>query len=487
MASARRINYQWRVFFPLVAIIWLILTLMGSWMYHTERQLRIDNIRSQVEMVSARILAGYEDDNYDPAKFYQFILDYYIDLPLFDGIRISTYYDGRLVRYVGKPILAPEKRRFVDDNNVLKHDAETEADVEARRRRDNFYYNVSSSRDGRFTVYIMLPFHSSLIQATRASTSLIIVMSVLAAFGTALAYFMSRRLGRDIRNLRNFAERASIDPRFDPDEIRFSHDELGDTSRHIIRIYKARSAAIAKLQREHSVALHAIEEKNRLKRDLTSNINHELKTPVSVIKGYIDTINQHPEMDEQARKHFMNMAGENIDRLVTLLGELSKITRLEEGASMLKTEKINLQEIVYKIASDFEQSGVLGDMAFKYDIPPSCNVDADTSLLEMIVTNLTRNAVAYSHGTECSFNLVNRDDKFYYFTFSDNGVGVKPESLPHMFERFFREDAGRSRKRGGTGLGLAIVQSAVEALGGIISVENSKNGGLLFRFSLRRA
>ena len=206
-----------------------------------------------------------------------------------------------------------------------------------------------------------------------------------------------------------------------------------------------------------------------------------------MVKGYLDTIIQHPEMDDESRQHFLRKVSEHVDRLTQLLNDLSSITRLEYGSQMISTEPVDFHEVVFQCVCDFETSGLLHDMAFNYDIPTYCKVVGNETLLAAMITNLTKNAVAYSKGTECTLILTDKDDKFFHFAFYDNGVGVKPESLPHLFDRFFREDNGRSRKKGGTGLGLSIVQSTIEALGGTISAENRSGGGLIFRFTLRRA
>lgn len=116
-----------------------------------------------------------------------------------------------------------------------------------------------------------------------------------------------------------------------------------------------------------------------------------------------------------------------------------------------------------------------------------CKVIGNAGLLTAMIGNLVKNAVAYSKGTECNLILTDKDEEFYHFAFYDNGVGVKETSLPHLFERFFREDSGRSRKKGGTGLGLCIVQNTIEALGGTINATNREGGGLLFRFTLKQA
>lgn len=309
----------------------------------------------------------------------------------------------------------------------------------------------------------------------------------LALVGTAFAWFMARRLGQNIEALRDFAQRATSEDFEIVPSIKPGPDALGEITNHIVSIYNQRSAAVIKLKREHKVAYHALEDKTRIKREITNNINHELKTPIAVIKGYIDTINEHPDMDEDSRRHFLKKVSEHVDRLTRMLDALSSITRLEYGAQMINTEPINFHEIVFKLVNECETSGVLGDMTFNYDIPVYCSVIGNHALLTGMLNNLVKNAIAYSKGTEINLILTEKDNEFYHFAFYDNGVGVKPESIPHLFDRFFREDSGRSRKNGGTGLGLAVVKNTIDALGGTISVDNRSGGGLIYRFALRQA
>ena len=482
MGLKRQIKYHWRLFLPLLALIWLIVIVLGVWMYNTERSLRVNNIRTQVDFVAARILDTYEK-NVDPTAFLNFVEEFYIKDDLFDDIRVSVYRGDSLVCNIGEVIELPDTINYYGNEALVRGYNDK---IDESRYHDNFYYRVIDSKTQKdMKVYTMLPFSARLLQASKVSTSIYLILVAVALLATFLAYIMAHRMGHTIRVLRDFALRARSDPSFVPSSD-FSHDELGDIARQIIMFYRERTRGLIKLKREHQVAMHALEEKNRIRRDLTNNINHELKTPVGVIKGYLDTINSHPEMDEQSRNHFLKKVSEHVDRLTQLLEDLSSITRLEDGTKMINTEPVDFHEVVFQAVNDLEESGFLGEMEFNYDIPTYCRVVGNTSLLTAMINNLTKNAVAYSKGTECNLILTGKDDDFYHFVFYDNGVGVKEESIPHLFERFFREDSGRSRKKGGTGLGLCIVQNTIEALGGSISAANRDGGGLLFRFTLRR-
>ncbi|MDE6469146.1 MAG: HAMP domain-containing histidine kinase, partial [Muribaculaceae bacterium] len=177
-------------------------------------------------------------------------------------------------------------------------------------------------------------------------------------------------------------------------------------------------------------------------------------------------------------------AQEHVDRLVNLIADVSAITRLEEGGELIATEELDYHDIAYTISSDLEESGALGQMSFSFDVPLDCKVNGNYNLLSGMIINLCKNAASYSKGTMCELVCTGSDNKFYFFEFRDNGVGVGEEHIEHLFERFYRIDAGRSRKAGGTGLGLPIVQNTVLAHGGTITVENGKPSGLVFKFSL---
>lgn len=476
MDLRRKISYQWRMFLPLVLTLWVVIIGMGFLQFHNEAQLREEKIREQLDLINSRVISYYVQ-NVNPESFLDFVARYYRASELYEKIRISVYIDGQLKKSYGRPItLTPEELA----GTVSVGDKKRGRDADGN---DYFYAEPKRSPDGRVVVCTILPRDSAVKVATAPSARILYIVVAVGLVVTILSYFSTRYFGRNIIILRTIAERAATDPNFIP-AMDYPNDELGDISRQIIHMYNERSQAMQRQKREHSVALHAIEEKARSKRQLTNNINHELRTPIGVIKGYLDTILDNPDMDEDSQRHFLQKAREHVNRLVNLIADVSVITRLEEGGEMISTEELDFHDVVYTIASDIEESGSLGDMTFSFDVPLDCKVNGNYNLLTGMVINLAKNAAAYSKGTMCELNMTGQDDKFYYFIFRDNGTGVGAEHLPHLFERFYRIDSGRSRKAGGTGLGLPIVQNTVLAHGGKIHPENCADGGLAFIFSL---
>ena len=174
------------------------------------------------------------------------------------------------------------------------------------------------------------------------------------------------------------------------------------------------------------------------------------------------------------------------ERLRRLLNDVSLITRMEDGSALINREKVVINEIIEEVAEELEVMPEEERLMLHSDFNDEVIVDGNTSLIGSIFRNLTENAIAYSEGRNIYISLLENNDTVCRIRFEDDGKGVEQRHLPHLFERFYRVDKGRSRQKGGTGLGLAIVKHAVQFHGGTITVTNRSNGGLRFDFSLRK-
>lgn len=227
------------------------------------------------------------------------------------------------------------------------------------------------------------------------------------------------------------------------------------------------------------------EDKTRLKRQLTQNVAHELKTPVSSIQGYLETIVSNPDMDEDTKNGFIQRCYAQSRRLSSLLADISTLNKLDDAPQGYEFERVNIPDLLQFIQRDVSMQIESNHVTFRALVGPDVEVNGNHSLLYSVFRNLTDNSIAYGgDGVTITVQVVSEDDSFYTFSFSDNGPGVAPEHVPHLFERFYRIDKGRSRKMGGTGLGLAIVKNAVLLHQGTISVRLGITGGLEFIFTL---
>lgn len=226
-------------------------------------------------------------------------------------------------------------------------------------------------------------------------------------------------------------------------------------------------------------------EQARLKKQLTQNIAHELKTPVSSIQGYLETIVNNPGISKEKRDEFLSRIYAQSNRLTHLLRDISTLTRMEEAPNMTDKEPVDislmLKGMLNEVALQLEEKQITVDN----QIPNGLTVQGNPSMLYSIFRNLTDNTIAYA-GTNIQITIkcFRQGEKYHYFSFADTGCGVSSEHLGRLFERFYRVDKGRSRKLGGTGLGLAIVKNAVLLHGGSIFAKNNPDGGLEFIFTL---
>ncbi len=449
-------------------------------------------MKQRIEIINNRIIDLYNTNNPDRellvSTFLQFIENYYRKTD-YDDISVAVYDNetGNVVSRIGYELPAPE----IEGDNRKKFFKGSQ--VEARDSLGNiveldpdkvFYNRVLFSDDGKYLVQTVVPYTPALSYSFDNSQIFLLSVILAGIVLTVFIYIFTLHLARNIVNLRTFVNNAINDSSEYNENLEFSNDELGDISRQIIKFYHQRSKAQAAREKEHKMALKVIEDKWRTKRQMTNNINHELKNPLGIIKGYIDTILSNDDMDPEMKRHFLEKSQTQVNRLVEMLNDISTINRLEEGSKKVLTEIIDFHEVVFTVANDLTESGMCKEMEFVYDVPLDCTVRANFNLLSAMILNLAKNSVAYSGGTEMGVKLVSRNDKFLTFSFFDNGKGVPPEHLPHLFEYFYRVDSGRSRKSGGTGLGLPIVKNTIISFGGTISVRNRKGGGLEYLFTL---
>lgn len=226
----------------------------------------------------------------------------------------------------------------------------------------------------------------------------------------------------------------------------------------------------------------------QLKQEMTSNIAHELKTPVSSIRGYLEILLGDKPMDEGQRRYFLERCYSQTLRLSDLIADVALINKLEEANDLFAKEPVNVQSYIEEAITELSLSAEQHCVAIHNDLPGEITINGNGMLLYTIFRNLIENSITHAGDhIEVHIDCYQPEDaSHYYLRLYDTGKGVDNEYLPKLFDRFLRIDEGRSRKNGGTGLGLSIVKHAVQFHGGDIYVKNREGGGLEFFFSLKK-
>ena len=236
-----------------------------------------------------------------------------------------------------------------------------------------------------------------------------------------------------------------------------------------------------------NVAEAEARQKSKLKKQMTSHIAHELRTPVTTIRGYLETLIACPDMPAEKKNEFIEKAYNQTLRLTELITDMSLISKMEEKSSKFRKENIDLYDVANEVFAEFEDRIIAQKVKVENMLSSGTVLTGNRTLVYTILRNLVENSLKYA-GDDITIHLecYSTIEKFCYLTYYDTGEGVPQAHLENIFERFYRIEEGRTRDVGGSGLGLSIVKNAVKFHGGDIRAINRQWGGLQFFFSLRR-
>ena len=405
----------------------MVLCFVG-YQYIREKEYKSEFLNAQLQQYNRHLLTTVEEGE----PYEEYIATH--DKP-FEELRISiitltgaVVYDNIIPRdsldnHRGRPEVADALTKGVGYN------------ISRQSTSDGREYFYSATRGERVVVRTAIPYSSTLQDLLEADWSFLVVMISITLVMSVVAYFTTRKLGKDIER---------------------------------VNLYEAE------------------QERNRLKRQLTNNINHELKTPVASIQICLETLLSGISLSEEKHQELIERCYANNDRLRRLLNDVSLITRMEDGSALIGKERVVINDIIDEVAKELDMLPEDERLLLHTDFSNEVIIDGNPSLIGSIFRNLTENAIAYSEGRNIYISLLENNDKLCRIRFEDDGKGIELKHLSHLFERFYRVDKGRSRQKGGTGLGLAIVKHAVQFHGGTITVTNRLNGGLRFEFTLSK-
>ncbi|HEY7477582.1 MAG TPA: ATP-binding protein [Actinomycetota bacterium] len=286
---------------------------------------------------------------------------------------------------------------------------------------------------------------------------------VAAAIALVAARWLARGMTQPLRDMAAAARRM----------------ERGD---YTTRVHVTTHDEVGQLAVAFNRMSEELENLERTRRDLVANVSHELKTPIAAIRAHLENLLDGVERPDPRTLEVMLVQTERLGRLVEQLLDLS---RLESGEMPLERRSVDVDDVVSRVISEISVSRHAGDLTINREIPEDLPpLDADPERLHQVLFNLVDNAVRFTPpGGEVTIGAERRDGRVEVRV-SDTGVGIAPEHLPRLFERFYRVDPSRSRDDGGTGIGLAIARSVVEAHGGHIRAASEPGRGSTFTFDL---
>ncbi|MGB9698371.1 MAG: sensor histidine kinase [Thermodesulfobacteriota bacterium] len=228
-----------------------------------------------------------------------------------------------------------------------------------------------------------------------------------------------------------------------------------------------------------------LKELERIRQDFVANVSHELRTPLTTIKGYAETLLD-GSIKEEVAEQFVQVIKKHTDRLIKIAEDLLTLSKVESKEFQLQTEEILLLEFIEEVLVLVKEMGEKKKIKFwRQDLRPSLSVVADRYYLELVFLNLLDNAIKYSpEGGVIRIITKVQDEEYAQVTIQDEGVGIPPEDLSRIFERFYRVEKGRSKEYEGTGLGLSIVKHIIQAHHGKVWAESELGKGSAFHFTL---
>ena len=472
-------SFQRNLLLSIGGVFLLFAICFSVYQYKREKEYKIDILHSRLQMYNYEMVQTVGKDSMSSSRLFR---DYVLHHQM-EGLRVSVIdKEGRVifdsydtdVEALGNHLQRTEIQQALQEGSGY--------DIKRMSQSTHETYFYSATRFGDVIVRAAVPYSAELTRSLQADNTYIYYSGVLTLLLGIVLYYITHRISRHIGYLREFAMKAEEGEELDHElERRLPDDELGDISHTIIMLYW-------KLR-------HSEEEKVRIKRQLTQNAAHELKTPAASIHGYLESILDNRDMPEDKKTHFLERCYAQSERMNKLLLDMSALTKLDEiddnrSEAQKDYRPVDVLQIIQSVLDDTALQLQEKGIAPSLQLPQHVEVLGDQSLIYSIFRNLIDNAIAYATGAsllKITCTEVEKEGRYFYeFSVSDNGSGVEAQHLTHLFERFYRVDKGRSRKLGGTGLGLAIVKNAVAAYGGQATALSTPGGGLTIRFTLAR-
>ncbi|MCM1490908.1 MAG: HAMP domain-containing histidine kinase [Muribaculum sp.] len=482
------VSYITKVFLVVASILTLSLGAMFGFMYSREQQFRKEMLNAQLSLLNHQLL-----DHYDGGIINVQVWERGLDLP-FQRLRFSIFDSEGNILYDNKGV---EDEDVTDvlalPSVVMANESDdhvgynvTEVDDGGKDDAPDYYYYATLKEGDLYARTGALGYELELADILQIDKKLVWYAILIYLLVLLVTYLSINKVGKIVRRLSNFAQKAERGEEIYDIEA-FPNDEMGKIARNIVLLYVRLQRTMADRDLQAQIALREEQDKATLKKNLTNNINHELKTPISAISLELETLIANKDrLTDAQRDMLIKRCKANSERLLRMVQDILTLNRLDDGSDAIRSEILSLTDVVEEVTDNLAVKAHDAGIEFDVRLPDVMMMKGNSPLLDSIFSNLINNAILYSGADKISIFLQEEDADSYRIIICDNGSGIPEEHLDHIFDRFYRVESGRSRKKGGTGIGLAIVKSAAQFHNGDITIRNLPSGGLEFTLTLAK-
>ena len=506
----KKFSHSLRVKITLIILLLISILLLSigilnnfglTWYYQNEKvseiheaYLKLDNEVKKLSEDGQTVIGESEDsESVVNERVSNIILDYSnkhnITIALVDSMTNKAIYSSQRE---GDMFLDRIQEGFIGNKNIKKKDILYKSDnytiiLHNTPQNSSFIEGFGYCSDNQ-TIVIMSTPVAGLKESVNISNKFLIYVAVIGFFITVIITFLITKMITSpilqLAEISNKMGKLDFTARYDGKRS----DEIQTLGQNMNYMSDRLKKAISKLQEANEVLKEDIKRKeaiDEMRKDFIANVSHELKTPIALIQGYAEGLNEGLCEDEESRKYYTEVIMDESEKMNKMVKQLLTLSSLESGNSILHKENFNMTSLTEGVLSSI--SILIGEKNVKVDFDTSRDVFlyADEFKIEEVVTNYISNAIHHVNDNGTIKIDVSEDERNVYFSVYNTGNQIPEKDLANVWEKFFKVDKAHSRSYGGSGIGLSIVKAIVEAHGGAVKVVN-KSDGVEFGFKIPR-
>lgn len=506
----KKFSHSLRVKITLIILLLISILLLSigilnnyglTWYYQNEKvseiheaYLKLDNEVKKLSEDGQTVIGESEDsESVVNERVSNIILDYSnkhnITIALVDSMTNKAIYSSQRE---GDMFLDRIQEGFIGNKNIKKKDILYKSDnytiiLHNTQKNSSFIEGFGYCSDNQ-TIVIMSTPVAGLKESVNISNKFLIYVAIIGFIITVIITFLITKMITSpilqLAEISNKMGKLDFTARYDGKRS----DEIQTLGQNMNYMSDRLKKAISKLQEANEVLKEDIKRKeaiDEMRKDFIANVSHELKTPIALIQGYAEGLNEGLCEDEESRKYYTEVIMDESEKMNKMVKQLLTLSSLESGNSILHKENFNMTSLTEGVLSSI--SILIGEKNLEVDFDTSKDIFlyADEFKIEEVVTNYISNAIHHVNDNGTIKIDVSEDERNVYFSVYNTGNQIPEKDLANVWEKFFKVDKAHSRSYGGSGIGLSIVKAIVEAHGGAVNVVN-KSDGVEFGFKIPR-